>query len=106
MILRSLSGIGGSDASRHADLAGEGRAVGLAKVCMWYSGFSATTTQSTSMPGILTCRGLSEPRSAMRSTCAMTSRRFVRRHRDGQRLQRQRLALHRELPSGRRWCRG
>jgi hypothetical protein len=35
-------------------------------------GLSATTTQVTSTPGILTCRGFSEPRSAMRSTCAMT----------------------------------
>jgi hypothetical protein len=26
---------------------------------MWYSGFSATTTQSTSTPGIFTWRGLS-----------------------------------------------
>jgi len=39
---------------------------------MWYSGFSATTTQSTITPGIFTCRGLSEPRSAMRSTCTIT----------------------------------
>ena len=39
---------------------------------MWYSGFSATTMQSTSTPGILTWRGLSDPRSAMRSTCTMT----------------------------------
>ena len=44
-----------------------------ANVCMWYSGFSATTTQSTRMPGIFTCRELSEPRSAMRSTWAMTT---------------------------------
>jgi hypothetical protein len=39
---------------------------------MWYSGFSATTTQSTSTPGIFTWRGFSEPRSAMRSTWTMT----------------------------------
>ena len=39
---------------------------------MWYSGFSATTTQSTRMPGILTWRGFSVPRSAMRSTWTMT----------------------------------
>ncbi len=39
---------------------------------MWYSGFSATTTQSTRMPGILTWRGLSVSRSAMRSTCTIT----------------------------------
>ena len=45
---------------------------GSPNVCMWYSGFSATTTQSTRMPGIFTCRGLSDPRSAMRSTWAMT----------------------------------
>ncbi len=39
---------------------------------MWCSGRSATTTQSTSTPGTCTWRGLSEPRSAMRSTCTMT----------------------------------
>ena len=39
---------------------------------MWYSGFSATTTQSTRMPGTFTCRGFKLPRSAMRSTCAIT----------------------------------
>ena len=42
------------------------------KVCMWYSGFSATTMQSTRTPGILTCRGDRLPRSATRSTCTMT----------------------------------
>ena len=40
----------------------------VTKVCMWCSGLSATTTQSTSTPGIFTCRGFSEPRSARRST--------------------------------------
>jgi hypothetical protein len=40
---------------------------------MWYSGFSATTTQSTRMPGTFTCRGLSVPRSAIRSTWTMTT---------------------------------
>ena len=40
---------------------------------MWCSGRSATTTQSTSTPGTFTWRGLSEPRSASRSTCAMTT---------------------------------
>jgi hypothetical protein len=44
----------------------------VAKVCWWCSAFSATTTQSTSTPGTFTWRGFSEPRSAMRSTCAMT----------------------------------
>ncbi len=39
---------------------------------MWCSGRSATTTQSTSTPGTCTWRGFSEPRSATRSTWAMT----------------------------------
>ena len=38
---------------------------------MWCSA-GATTTQSTSTPGIFTWRGLSEPRAATRSTCTMT----------------------------------
>src|SRR5207342_690923 len=40
-------------------------------VCQWCSRF-ARTTQSTKTPGILTCLGLREPRSAIRSTCAIT----------------------------------
>ena len=41
------------------------------------------------------------PRSAMRSTCAMTMPpRVARRHGDGQRLQRQRLALHGDVAVG------
>ena len=39
---------------------------------MWYSGFSATTTQSTRMPGIFTWRGFSVPLATTRSTCTMT----------------------------------
>ena len=47
------------------------------------------------MPGIFTCRGLRLPRSATRSTWTMTMPpELLRRHGDGQRLQRQRLALH------------
>ncbi len=38
---------------------------------MWLAG-SATTTQSTRMPGIWTSRGLSESLAAMRSTCTIT----------------------------------
>jgi len=45
---------------------------GSAKVWWWYSGFSASTTQSTSTPGTFTWRGDNDARSANRSTCAMT----------------------------------
>src|SRR5689334_18624606 len=39
---------------------------------MWNAGALATTTASTSTPGTLTWRGWSVPRSATRSTWAMT----------------------------------
>ena len=72
MILRSLIGIGASELTG-TRISPENPALYCStKVCMWYSGFSATTMQSTSTPGIFTWRGLSEPRSAMRSTCTMT----------------------------------
>jgi len=38
----------------------------------WELAGFARTTQSTKTPGILTCLGLREPRSAIRSTCAIT----------------------------------
>src|SRR2546427_86313 len=44
----------------------------MANVCWWCSGCSAITTQSTSTPGIFTCRGFSPWRSAMRSTWTIT----------------------------------
>ena len=71
---------------------------GSTNVCMWYSGFSATTTQSTRMPGILTCRGLSVPRSAMTLDLHDHDAAGVaHRHRDRERLERERLALHRHV---------
>ena len=72
MILRSLIAIGASEVIGTRISPAKAALYGSAKVCMWYSGFSATTTQSTSTPGIFTCRGCSEPRSAMRSTCTIT----------------------------------
>ncbi len=72
MILRSDIAIGGTCEAGTRISPEKAALYGSMNVCMWYSGFSATTTQSTRMPGIFTCRGLSEPRSAMRSTCAIT----------------------------------
>ena len=102
MILRAPIGHRRERCHRHADLAGERRrCTASTKVCMWCSGRSATTTQSTSTPGTFTWRGLSEPRSAMpldlRDDDAAA---VVRRHRDRQRLERQRLALHRQVAVG------
>ncbi len=72
MILRSLIGIASTlDIGTRISPA-KAALYWVANVCMWCSGFSATTTQSTRMPGILTCRGLSVPRSASRSTCTIT----------------------------------
>ncbi len=72
MILRSDISIGAIDEFGTRISPENAALYGSANVCMWYSGFSATTTQSTRMPGIFTCRGLSVPRSAIRSTCTMT----------------------------------
>ena len=58
---------------RHAQLAREGGAVGGGEGLLVVAPASATTTQSTRTPGILTWRELSVPRSAMRSTCTITS---------------------------------
>jgi len=72
MILRSLMPMGGiEDMGTRSSPENAGLYCSM-KVCMWYSGFSATTTQVTSSPGIFTWRAGSEPRSAMRSTWAMT----------------------------------
>ena len=101
MILRSPSGIGGSVPHRHADLAGEGRAVRRREGLQWCSGCSATTTQSTSTPGTLTWRGLQ--RAALGDALDLRdddAAAVVRRHRDRQRLERQRLALHRQVAVG------
>ena len=73
MILRSLIAIGTSRFIGTRISPAKAALYGSTKVCMWYSGFSATTTQSTSTPGIFTCLGGSEPRSTMRSTCTMTT---------------------------------
>ena len=72
MILRSPIAIGATAAAGTRSSPAKAALYGSAKVCGWYSGFSATTTQSTSTPGTLTWRGFSECRSAMRSTCATT----------------------------------
>ena len=72
MILRSDIGMAAIDEAGTRISPENAALYGSPNVCMWYSGFSATTTQSTRIPGIFTCRGLSDPRSAMRSTCTMT----------------------------------
>ena len=72
MTFRSLSSIGGTDPARNRISPLNAGSYCTEKVCQWCSG-RATTTQSTKMPGILTCRGLSDPRSAIRSTCAITT---------------------------------
>jgi len=41
-------------------------------VCRWFSGL-AKTTQSTRIPGILTCLAFKAPLSAILSTCTMTN---------------------------------
>ena len=88
-------------AHRHADLAGERRAVRLGERLPMILRPSATTTQSTRMPGILTWRGLRLPRSAMRSTCDDDDAAgVVRRHGDGEHFQRERLAFHRDVAVG------
>ena len=57
---------------RRAHLAGEGGVVGGARRSGRGARAAATTTQSTSAPGILTSRGLSVPAAAIRSTWTMT----------------------------------
>ena len=54
MILRSSSGIGAEHVQRHLELAGEGRAVRGGVGLRVVLGLGASTTQSTSTPGICT----------------------------------------------------
>ena len=72
----------------------------MLNVCQWFSA-RATTTQSTSMPGTLTWRGLQ--RAAFGDALDLRdddAAAVARRGGDRQRLERQRLALHREVAVG------
>jgi len=101
MILRGLMGMGVCADTGTRSSPAKAALYGVAKVCGWYSGFSATTTQSTRMPGTLTWRGFSEPRSATRSTCTITMPPELRTAiRDRKGLERERSRSIVTLPSG------
>ena len=68
----------------------------MPKVCQWCSG-RAMTTQSTRTPGIFTCRGLRLSLGHALHLRDDDAARIVRRHRDGERLQGQRLPFHRQV---------
>ena len=93
--------IGGIDSHRHADFAAEGRVVRRRRRSASDARAGATTTQSTRMPGILTCRGFSVPRLGdpldLHDDDAAG---IARGHRDRQRFERQRLLLHRDVAVG------
>gem|GEM_PF-6519669 len=73
MTLRWSSGIGGRAVSGARSSPAKNGLYGSAKVWWWYSGLSATTTQSTRIPGTTTWRLGRVSRSASRSTWAMTT---------------------------------
>ena len=65
------------------------------KVCMWYSGFSATTTQSNEDAGNLDVARVE--RATLGDAFDLgddDAARVVRGHGDGQRFERQRLLFH------------
>jgi hypothetical protein len=101
MILRSLIAIGTSRFIGTRISPAKAALYGSTKVCMWYSGFSATTTQSTRHAGDLHLPW--RQRAALDDALDLhddDAAGVVRRHCQRQRFERQRLALHRDVAVG------